>query len=142
MMIPKTIPNWYNDTREPLFEAGDISDIYSGDSMEAAPTPTPPIIRARTKKVKFDANKHPIAEMANKKAVITSAFFRPILSATYPAVKAPRIQPRIALDTAHPFNEGVSENFVSINPMAPEITAVSYPNKKPPNAPMAVILNK
>lgn len=37
--------NWFHETRLPRRPAGAISAMYIGDSIEASPTPIPPMIR-------------------------------------------------------------------------------------------------
>ena len=51
--IPPTIVNWFSDTRRPRILAGEISAIYIGESIDAAPTPNPPINRAKTNSINF-----------------------------------------------------------------------------------------
>ena len=44
------------------------------------------------------------------------------------------MQPTRALDAAQPFMPAESSNLVSKKPIAPAMTAVSYPNSNPPTA--------
>ena len=39
--IPSTMDSWLNETRRPRIWLGAISAMYSGESIEAMPTPTP-----------------------------------------------------------------------------------------------------
>ena len=47
-----TMDNWYIATSRPRILGGANSEIYRGASTEAIPTPSPPMSRAITKKVK------------------------------------------------------------------------------------------
>src|SRR5271156_979660 len=65
---------------------------------------------------------------------------RPMALDTQPASRAPMMQPNSALETVHPDKllRAVSDRccgsmkFASIDVTAPDMTAVSYPNNKPP----------
>ena len=45
--MPPTIESWLNDTSLPRIWLGAISAMYSGDSIDAMPTPTPHRMRYR-----------------------------------------------------------------------------------------------
>ena len=62
------------------------------------------------------------------------AFLRPNRSLITPAPHAPIAQPNSAQAAAQPFIPSSSMNRFWRNPIAPEMTAVSYPNSSPPNA--------
>ena len=60
-------------------------------------------------------------------------------SASVPANQAPTTQPIIALDTEKPLMAELRpnpESGLAMASTAPLITDVSYPNRKPPTAPM------
>ena len=46
--MPKTMANWLTDTMRPRIRAGEISAMYMGELIEAAPIPTPPRMRKTT----------------------------------------------------------------------------------------------
>ena len=106
-------------------DAGANSVIYRGDNMLAAPIPKPPMNRAMVNSVRLLGKAEAIPEMPNRMAVTINTFFRPHLSLAPPANMAPKIQPTIAEEAAHPFIDAVNSNFVSKSPITPEMTAVS-----------------
>jgi len=63
-----------------------------------------------------------------------SAVRRPYQSAGQPAVNAPTIVPISALATVNPSHPADSPNTLLSQSVVPEMTAVSNPNSKPPNA--------
>src|SRR5687767_4691183 len=100
--MPITIANWYRLTNVPRIFAGEISEMYKGESIEAAPIPKPPINLANTNCVRLAGIAAPSDEMIKSSAVIIKTFFLPILSLKYPAPIAPNTQPQIALLAAQP----------------------------------------
>ncbi len=123
-----------NDTKRPLLLAEDISAIYIGAIISAAPTPKPPIIRATTNAVNELANAEAIAETANNNAVILSTGMRPSLSLKGPATIIPKDAVSAIEATAQPNSILLNKNSGSINFTTPEITEASKPIKKPPSA--------
>ncbi len=59
---------------------------------------------------------------------------RPRRSAGLPALRAPIIVPIKALEVVNPCQKSLSPHSVCRAPSAPEMTAVSNPNRSPPNA--------
>ncbi|ETJ94702.1 hypothetical protein D041_0620B, partial [Vibrio parahaemolyticus EKP-008] len=104
---PITIVNWLIATNFPRFSAGAISAIYIGDSADAKPIPTPPIIRYTTKALKLSDAAVPHADTTNRKAARIKGRLRPYLSEIVPAMKAPTIQPSSAELIAQPDNEAL-----------------------------------
>ena len=68
--MPETIANWLIETMRPLIRAGDISAIYIGLVIEAAPTPIPPMILKIMNSNKVLGKAVPSAEI--RKRIITS----------------------------------------------------------------------
>src|SRR5215472_2220211 len=83
----------------------------------------------------------PSADSTNSTAATISPPLRPTAFASQPATPAPMMQPNKALDMVQPerLPRAVSERcngsmkLASIELTAPEITAVSYPNRRPPS---------
>jgi hypothetical protein len=119
--------------------------MYSGDNMEAMPTPTPQTMRYRMNGVRAAGPMPPMgpkpnsgyaepkAETKNKAPATTSPPLRPRTLETQPARKAPMMQPSSALETVQPERllRAVSVRccgsmkLASIELTAPEMTAVS-----------------
>ena len=59
---------------------------------------------------------------------------RPNRSLSHPATATPAIDPTSAQPTYHPFAIASSRNCSPTAAIVPEMTAVSYPNRMPPNA--------
>ena len=100
--IPPTIVNWLRATRRPRIPAGDISAIYIGESIEATPTASPPINRAKINSKNVLGRAERIADMAKNRAAAIRIFFLPNLSLNIPAILAPMIHPIKRLLTANP----------------------------------------
>jgi hypothetical protein len=83
--------------------AGDISAIYIGEVIDAAPTPTPPIILKITNIVTFFGSAVPTAETKNRIAATISVLFLPNQSLSSPAIETPMVQPINALAATQPF---------------------------------------
>lgn len=126
--------NWFTETMRPRIRAGVISAMYIGDASEATPTPTPPRMRNTTKTQNRCGNAVPTAEARNSTPASTSVFLRPNRSLNTPASRQPTTQPSSAQAAAQPLSAGLRAKCACKKPMAPEITAVSYPNKRPPSA--------
>ena len=94
----------------------------------------PPIILAATSNVNDDAKPQPNPDNKNITAAMMIDFFLPILSLIIPVVNTPMMLPNNPLLTNQPSETVVKENCVFTKLMAPEITAVSNPNNKPPSA--------
>lgn len=75
---------------------------------------------------------HPIADIVSSKAAKIRVRFRPIRSVTIPDTTQPAMVPKSADETTHPSMAGLSWNCICKNELHPEITAVSYPKRKPP----------
>lgn len=106
--MPDTIANWLTETILPLMRAGDISAIYIGDVIEAAPTPIPPIILKIMNIVKFLGKAVPRADAKKKTADKIRTFFLPSKSLSIPAMETPMMQPTRAQEAAHPVSVGLS----------------------------------
>ena len=102
--------------------------------METIPMPIPPMIRYTTNSLKDADKAHPMAEAENRIAERIMVFFRPALSLRTPAQATPPMEPTNAQPTYHPSCRVVNPNCWDTCAMVPEITAVSYPNRKPPKA--------
>lgn len=76
----------------------------------------------------------PTADSVKRMAERIMVLFRPKRSLSAPAKSTPMIEPTKAHPTYHPLCSEVSENWVETCETVPEITAVSYPNRKPPKA--------
>lgn len=94
----------------------------------------PPMIRLITRMSKLDATAQPNADNRNNAAEIIIVGFLPNLSLSVPATDTPKIEPTNAQPTYQPLSMVVKLNCELTWITVPEITAVSYPNKKPPNA--------
>src|SRR5215475_10222311 len=83
----------------------------------------------------------PTADSRNSSAATIRPPLRPTTFANHPATPAPMMQPNSALEIVQPdrLPRAVSERcngsmkLASIELTAPEMTAVSYPNRRPPN---------
>ena len=102
--------------------------------MDTIPIPSPPIIRYITNWLKPNDMAQPAAETVNNTAEISIVFFLPMRSLSVPPTLTPIIDPINAHPTYHPLCIVVNENCLVTCDTVPEITAVSYPNKNPPNA--------
>jgi hypothetical protein len=80
------------------------------------------------------ASAEPTAEIRYKTAIQISVFFLPSLSEGMPPNKAPTTVPKRAIEMVSPCSKAESPHNIWMSLSAPEITAVSKPNKKPPNA--------
>ena len=96
--------------------------------------PKPPMMRARTNSVGVRGMAAPTAEMPKKMAERMSIFLRPNLSLSMPASNAPSAQPISTQLATQPSCVALSWNWAFMNPMAPEMTAVSKPKSRPPTA--------
>ena len=101
--------------------------------MEAIPTPIPPISLYETNVVKEPDRAHPMADIENKIPASRRIRFLPYLSLSQPATETPAIHPTRAELTYQPSIAAANPNWVRTKARVPEITAVSYPNKNPPN---------
>jgi hypothetical protein len=77
-------------------------------------------------------------ETVKRSAASIRAFLRPNASESSPAIPAPTMQPTRADDAAHPVSAAERLKWILRNPIAPEMTAVSYPKRSPPSAAMNV----
>ena len=124
--MPETMANWLTETMRPRIRAGEISAMYMGEVIEAAPMPSPPMMRKKTNSVKLRGKAVPKAETRNSTAETSSTRLRPRRSLSMPAKAGPEgaaeqgAGGRPALPTA-----GSSSKWVCRKPMAPEMTAVS-----------------
>ena len=110
-----------------------------GTTIEAIPTPIPPTIRNSTNIVNEVGKAVPTEFRIKSIAVMSMVTFRPNVSLKKSEKKAPIKQPTNALEIAQPVSTGDKwKNSVKF-PIAPDITAVSYPNNKPPNAALNAI---
>jgi hypothetical protein len=102
--------------------------------MDATPIPNPPINLKTMRVVNDPDNIQPTADARNNMADRIRTIFRPYLSLSLPEKLTPMIQPSKAQLTNQPSLTGLRLKSVFTRLMVPEITAVSKPNKKPPNA--------
>jgi hypothetical protein len=132
--MPMTMLSWLNDTRRPRDSGGAISAMYIGAIMSAAPTPSPPNIRATTSHRKLGASAEAIADIANRMAAILSTGRRPMRSLRGPDNIIASVAVSANDDTDQPTWILVSENSTSMKPTTPEITDASKPIRNPPSA--------
>lgn len=132
--MPNVMANWYRATIFPRIADGETSEIYMGETIEATPTPTPPISLYKTSSLKELQSAQPKAEIKKKKADKIKILFLPNRSDNSPANNTPITHPTKAELTNHPSCTASNLNCSCTKDMVPEITAVSNPNKKPPIA--------
>ena len=100
--------------------------MYMGEVIEAAPMPSPPMMRKIMNCVNVLGNAVPTAEIRNSRAETINMPLRPKRSLRTPPIAAPSAQPNKAQAAAQPFhNWGSRSKCFSRKPMAPEMTAVS-----------------
>ena len=75
--MPNTIANWFSETIRPRIGAGEISAMYIGELIEAAPTPMPPSKRKATNQNNVGGSAVPMAETRNSTAAISNILRRP-----------------------------------------------------------------
>jgi hypothetical protein len=66
--MPDTIASWYSDTSLPRRAARAVSAMYIGETIAAAPTTRPPIIRKVTKPVRELESPAPAPDTAKRAA--------------------------------------------------------------------------
>src|SRR5690606_17312970 len=111
---------------------GAISDIYKGPTTELTPTEIPPI-SLQTKNIdQLNEKAHPTADTKYSTAIHFSTVLRPYRSAGLAATTAPKIVPIREIDTVKPCKNGLKSHRSCMIFSAPEITAVSKPNRNPP----------
>ena len=126
--------NWFKLTKRPRIFGGAISAKYMGPTINEAPTPKPPIIRAITKLTKSTASAEATAEMAYNTAAASKIARRPSRSLKGPAVSIPKVAVSVKEPTAQPKPRSLNPNSGRINRTTPETTEASKPIKKPPKA--------
>jgi hypothetical protein len=104
--------------------------------MDAMPTPSPPTSLYRTREVKEPDTAQPIADTENRIPASRRIIFRPNRSLNHPATDTPAMHPTRAELTYQPSRAAGKPNWVRTEARVPEMTAVSYPNRKPPNEAM------
>src|SRR5579862_8047351 len=109
-----------------------------GPTTEEAPTATPPIIRKIIKSVQVGVIEQPIADNKYMSAITNNTFLRPYRCAGFPAIMDPITVPIRLAATVNPKRKSLSDQSCWIVFSAPEITAVSNPNKNPPSAAISV----
>ena len=82
----------------------------------------------------FRGNAVPMAEIPNRIAQKTSAFFRPQRSVSPPPTRGPMMHPMTALLTANPSQNGLRANSSFRKRLAPAMMERSYPKMNPPTA--------
>ena len=123
--MPEMMAIWLSETNRPRRWAGATSAMYSGESIDAMPTPSPPTNRAITNSEKVRGRADPMADTANSTADSSRTLLRPKRSLKGPAQAAPIMHPTRTLETAQPFQTSFSSKRVTRKSIAPEITAVS-----------------
>src|SRR5689334_3068384 len=81
------------ETMRPRMAAGLTSAMYTGESIEAAPTPMPAMIRQTIKAECVDDHPMKMEEIIKMPAAIMSGSLRPKRSAKGPVNKVPMMQP-------------------------------------------------
>jgi hypothetical protein len=99
----------------------------------------PPINLKVTNSNHIEEAAQPTAERRYKIAITINTFFRPYFWAGLPAMSDPITVPIKLEATVKPCQNEVSCQSDWMVFSAPEITAVSNPNKKPPNAAITAI---
>ena len=94
--------SWYTAISPPRRFAGEISAMYSGESIEAMPMPVPPTNRATTRCHGAVGIADPMAQSVNSTADRSSTFLRPKRSLNVPAIAEPIKHPISAELTIHP----------------------------------------
>ena len=69
--------SWLIDTKRPRSRAGVTSAMYTGDTFEAMPMPSPPTMRATTNQPKRSATPVPTAETVKSSAASNNMRLRP-----------------------------------------------------------------
>lgn len=82
-----------SDTSRPRCRGGDISAMYSGESIEATPMPIPAMMRKRINLAIPWDDPQPIADLVKRVAASSNTFRPPKRSQTAPANIAPSTQP-------------------------------------------------
>src|ERR1022692_4313973 len=80
----------------------ETSDMYSGETMDASPTPNPPTSLDQISTSISHARAHPILQITKRKPDASRTFFRPNRSLSVPASPAPIAQPSRAELTSQP----------------------------------------
>src|ERR1035437_929943 len=117
----------------PRRRAGEISEIYNGHTIEAMPTPTPPIQRKKISEVDDQLSAQPIEQINKKNEAASNPFLRPNRSLVVPASRQPSIAPTMAELTNQPSINEERVNLWTIKSLAPDITNRSYPKSSPPS---------
>ena len=119
-----------------------ISEIYIGAAIEDIPTAIPPTNLKKEKVKGSVANADPTAETKKNKPIKVKVFFRPNLFVGKAPNKAPMTVPQSAIDIMKkPWKTGPVDQSSLIGRLAPEITTVSNPNRKPDKAATSIHLN-
>src|SRR3954470_19697650 len=108
--------------------------MYIGPTTDDAPTAIPPIKRKVINKIQKGVNAQPTADTRYRSAITVSTFFLPYCWAGAPAIKEPRTVPIKLAATVKPCQPAERFQRCWMVFSAPEITAVSKPKRKPPNA--------
>src|SRR5689334_9728994 len=132
--MPATIFTWKEPASRPLIFAGAISEIYIGPTTEEAPTAMPPRKRKVTKRSQIEEEAQPIADKRYRIAMPVNTFFRPYRCAGAPEMIDPITVPMRLDATVNPCQKELSCQRPWMVFSAPDITAVSNPNRNPPNA--------
>ena len=109
-------------TSRPRRRAGAISAMNIGETVEARPTPIPPMKRQTTKTTMWSERAHPAAEAMKRTPASMRVRRRPIASAIQTPASGPKGQPRMALPITMPVQVGESENWRSRKMIAPEMS--------------------
>src|SRR5690606_12617132 len=113
--------------------------MYIGPTTEEAPTAIPPRKRNNTNTIHAEVMAQPIAESKYKIAMPSKTAFRPLACVKLPTMSDPKTVPIRLEATVNPSQKEFKAQKDCIVPSAPEITAVSKPNKKPPKAAISAI---
>jgi len=98
--------------------------MYIGESIDAIPTPIPPMKRYITKAVNVGQTTHRKAETVKRSAESIKIDLRPYLSLNHPAIETPATHPTSAELTYHPSMIEFNPNWVLTELRVPDITAV------------------
>ncbi|GMA51407.1 hypothetical protein GCM10025857_27640 [Alicyclobacillus contaminans] len=105
--IPRTTPNWLVPTKRPRMRAGEISEMYIGETMEATPIPSPPINLDSTNIATEFAAAQPRLEMTNSTPANRRTGFLPARSLRNPATSTPIMAPKGMLADTNPVTPGL-----------------------------------
>src|SRR5580700_7302683 len=125
--------SWKSETVQPRASGVETSDMYTGTVPEESPIPKPTTILPKIRMPGDEAAAQTNAPTAKIRAVAISKGRRPKRSAKRPPASAPTAAPANTPLTITSKAKVESEKSFLKKSSAPEITPVSYPNRRPPS---------